>query len=67
MASSFIIELVNEEVKLPLPTLTECDLIQNNRDETPKPESARSHSHLKAIADKIPPLDHRTEILLLLG
>lgn len=66
-ASGFIVESADGEVRLSLPTLTECDLIPNNRDEIPTPEAARSYTHLKVVADKISPLDHDAEILLLLG
>lgn len=66
-ARGFIVESADEEVCLSLPTLTECDLIPNNRDEIPTPEAACKHTHLRPIADKIPPLDHDAKILLLLA
>ena len=66
-ASGFMVESANGDLHLSLPTLIECNLIPNNRDEIPTPEAARSHMHLKSIADKIPPLDCSAEILLLLG
>ncbi|XP_073714235.1 uncharacterized protein [Misgurnus anguillicaudatus] len=66
-ASGFVVESLDGEVCLSLPTLTECDLIPNNRDEIPTPEIAHNHIHLQAVADQIPPLDHNAEILLLLG
>ncbi|CAN8005872.1 unnamed protein product [Ixodes pacificus] len=39
----------------------------NNRNETPTPDAARHHPHLKAIESLIPPLDAEAQILLLLG
>lgn len=66
-AVGFVVESADGELHLPLPTLIECNLIPNNRDEIPTPEAARNHIHLKPIADKIPPLDVSAEILLLLG
>ncbi|KAJ8346546.1 hypothetical protein SKAU_G00279470 [Synaphobranchus kaupii] len=65
--SSFVVESADGEVHLLLPTLIECNLIPNNREEIPTPEAASCHSHLKAVAAKIPPLDPSAEILLLLG
>ena len=44
-----------------------CNHIPNNREEIPIPEAANSHNHLRAISNKIPPLDPSAEILLVLG
>ena len=66
-ASDFVIEAANGEVSMALPTLIECNLIPNNREEIPTPEAATHYPHLKAIASKIPPLDPTAEILMLLG
>lgn len=61
-----MIESLNGCTKVPLPTLLECDLIPEDRSEIPSPEVARHSTHLKPVADKIPPLDPRAQILLLL-
>ena len=66
-ATGFIVESADGWMSLPLPMLTECNMIPNNRSEIPTPAAAQSHSHLKIIADKIPPLDPNAKILLLLG
>lgn len=66
-ASGFMVESADGELHLSLPTLIECSLIPNNRDEIPTPQAARTHMHLKPIADRIPPLDVSAEMLLLLG
>lgn len=66
-ACNFVVESLDGSIKVPLPTLLECDLIPDDRTEIPSPEVARHYSHLKAVADKIPPLDPRAQILLLLG
>ncbi|KAL1267084.1 hypothetical protein QQF64_002759 [Cirrhinus molitorella] len=66
-AHGFIIESADGEISFPLPTLIECNSMPDNRDEIPTAVAALHHSHLKAIADKIPPIDPNAEILLLLG
>ncbi|XP_030582792.1 uncharacterized protein LOC115778696 [Archocentrus centrarchus] len=66
-AMGFIIEALHGGVPLALPTLVECNLIPNNREEIPTPEAATHYPHLRPIAGKIPPLDPVAEILLLLG
>ena len=66
-AQGLVIESIDKTVKYPLPTLTECNDIPNNRDEIPTPNAARAHKHLRKIADKIPELDNKADILLLIG
>lgn len=66
-AHNYMIESLNGCTKVTLPTLLECDLIPEDRSEIPSPEVARHYTHLKPVADKIPPLDPRAQILLLLG
>lgn len=66
-ANGFMVESADGALSLPLPTLIECNMIPNNRDEIPTPAAALCHPHLKAIAHKLPALDKNAEILLLLG
>lgn len=66
-AHGFTIESADKKLSLPLPTLLECNQVPNNHSEIPTPDAARYHSHLKHIADRIPPLDPDANILLLLG
>ncbi|XP_025754388.1 uncharacterized protein LOC106097728 isoform X2 [Oreochromis niloticus] len=66
-ATNFVIQDVNGEVSMLLPTLTECDHIPDNRDEIPTKEAVSAHPHLHALASQIPPLDPAADILLLLG
>ncbi|XP_026119086.1 uncharacterized protein LOC113098285 [Carassius auratus] len=65
--SDFIVESIDGKISLPLPSLLECNQIPNNRTEIPTPDAAFHHSHLRHIAQEIPPLDSDAEILLLLG
>ncbi|XP_037609979.1 uncharacterized protein LOC119478948 [Sebastes umbrosus] len=66
-ARGFIVESADEKTSLALPTLIECDQLPDNRAEIPTPAAAMYHAHLKSLATKIPPLDPKAEILLLLG
>lgn len=66
-AHGFVIEGVDGKVSMPLPTLTECNQIPDNRSEIPTPEAAAAHPHLSHIVTQIPPLDPSADILLLLG
>ncbi|XP_056093862.1 uncharacterized protein LOC130072671 [Rhinichthys klamathensis goyatoka] len=66
-ASNFMVESVDGNIHIPLPTLIECDMLPDDRSEIPSPEVARHHPHLKHLADKIPALDPNASILLLLG
>ena len=66
LVRGLVIESLDQSAKYRLPTLTECDEIPNNR-EIPTPQVARAHPHLQQIADKIPELDEKAEILLLIG
>lgn len=45
----------------------ECDRIPRDKSEIPTPEIARNFSHLKEIADQIPPLDPNANIEILIG
>ena len=66
-ATGYIVESADGAISFPLPTLLECNMIPNNRNEIPTPAVAQSHYHLRKIATEIPPLDPAAEILLLLG
>ncbi len=66
-ADGFIVESFDGKTCLALPSLIECNLIPNNRTEIPTPEAAQYHSHLRSVASKIPSLDPKAKILLLLG
>lgn len=65
--SNFIIESFDSSYTIDLPTLIECDQIPNIRDEIPSPKVAEAYSHLKDIAEFIPPVQESAEILLLIG
>ncbi len=64
---NFIVRSLDGETQVSLPTLLECNMLPEDRDEIPTPEIARYFSHLKAVADKQPPFDTSAPILLLLG
>ncbi|XP_040197421.1 uncharacterized protein LOC120930263 [Rana temporaria] len=66
-ASGYIIESSDGQVRLPLPTILECNQIPDNRSEIPTPEVAEHHPHLKRIRHLIPNLDPEAQIVLLLG
>lgn len=66
-ATGFIIESLDGVMKVKLPTLIECNNMPDDRAEIPTPDAARWHTHLKPIANCIPPLDPEAQILLLLG
>ena len=66
-AAGYHIEAWNGGVSLALPPLIECNDISDNRAEIPTPEVAPHHSHLNCLAEEIPPLDDKAQILLLLG
>ncbi|XP_073763460.1 uncharacterized protein [Danio rerio] len=66
-AHGFVIENINGKVSMPLPSLTECNQIPDNRSEIPTAKAAAVHPHLSHIAGEIPPLNPSADILLLLG
>ena len=66
-ASGYEIESLDGTVRIPLPSLIECNDIPNNRDEIPTPDVARSHPHLKSVAHLIPEQDPQAPIMLILG
>lgn len=66
-ATGYVVESLDGTVSIPLPTLTECKDIPNDRDEVPTPSAARHHDHLKSIAHLTQELDSNAQILMLLG
>ncbi|XP_052074220.1 uncharacterized protein LOC127712067 [Mytilus californianus] len=66
-ASGFVVESLDGQVQLELPTLIECSDLPHNREETPTPDIAIRHNHLKDMADHLSPLDPDCEIMLLIG
>ncbi|MEE6527153.1 hypothetical protein FKM82_028290 [Ascaphus truei] len=58
---------IDGKVKMLLPTLIECNHMAEDRNEIPTPDVARHNPNLKAIADRIPPLDEGAQIMLLLA
>lgn len=66
-ARNLIIESLHNAYSYALPVLTECDAIPDSREEIPRPSVARAYPHLDPIADKIPELDPKADILLLIG
>lgn len=66
-ADGFMIESIDGNVAVPLPSLIECSDIPNNRAEIPTPNAVIHQPHLRHIAKHLPELDPNAEILLLLG
>lgn len=66
-AVAYTIEPVDGTLSLSLPTLLECNMIPENKDEIPTPAVVACHRHLRPIAYEIPSLDENAEILLLIG
>ncbi len=54
--SGYIVESLDNNVSLHLPTLLECNQIPNIRSKIPTPDAARHFSHLMGIADENQPL-----------
>ncbi|KAE8623342.1 hypothetical protein XENTR_v10005572 [Xenopus tropicalis] len=63
-ASGYQVESIDGQICLPLPPITECSRIPDNRTEIPTPDAAL---HLKCIMHLIPELDPKAQIMLLLG
>lgn len=66
-AEDIVVESLDGEVTIPLPSLIECNDILDNRSEIPTPNAAHHHPHLVQVADHIPEVDPTADILLLLG
>ncbi len=67
-ATGYIVESLNGDTQLSLPTLIECDQIPNIREEIPTPDVARNHAHLHDIANlRFPKLNDQSEISILIG
>ena len=66
-ANAYEVESFDGTVRIPLPSLIECNDIPNNREEIPTPEVALHHAHLRSLAHRIPDIDPQAPIMLLLG
>lgn len=66
-SKGFIIESLDGNTQLDLPTIIECEGIPNNRNEISTPEVAMFHPHLEDIAHELSPLDCQSDILSLIG
>ncbi|XP_062572713.1 uncharacterized protein LOC134234663 [Saccostrea cucullata] len=62
-----VVESLDRQICIDIPTIIECDEIPEVREEIPTPEVALYYEHLHDIADHIPPIDPNAEILLLIG
>ena len=67
IANGYVVEALDGSSKMELPSVLECNEIPNIPGEIPTPEVARYHSHLRDIADCIPPLETQTQTLILIG
>ena len=61
IACGYVVEALDGSSKMELPSVLECNEIPNIPGEISTPEVARYHSHLKDIADCIPPLETQTQ------
>ncbi|XP_059840948.1 uncharacterized protein LOC132402218 [Hypanus sabinus] len=66
-AEGFQLESLDGKVVIYLPPLLECNEIMKNRTEIPTPSAVLHEPHLHHITKRIPELDPKAEILLLLG
>ncbi|XP_061170947.1 uncharacterized protein LOC133180435 [Saccostrea echinata] len=62
-----VVESLDGQNCIDIPTIIECDEIPEVREEIPTPDVALHYEHLHDIADHIPPVDPNAEILLLIG
>ena len=66
-ACNLIVESLDRQSKLDLPTLIECNQIPDQKDEIATKEVAQSYTHLNDICGFIPSLDETASTLLLIG
>lgn len=66
-ASNIILKSPDGKTKAALPTLLECNNMPNDSSEIPTPEIMQYFPHHRIVVNKIPPLDTRVPIILLLG
>lgn len=64
---NLVIESIDGHIAIELPSVIECEQIPNARDEIPTPEIALHYEHLRGIANYIPPIDNKAEIMMLIG
>ena len=65
-AQGYKIESMDGQVCFWLPSLIECDEIPNNRSEIPMPDIVLHPAHLRRLAQQIPKLEQKAQIMLLL-
>ncbi|XP_013396919.2 uncharacterized protein LOC106163784 [Lingula anatina] len=65
-AADLIVESYDGTQSFVLPKIIECD-IPKNRSEIPTPDVAMQYDHLSSLSEKIPPLNPKAEIGLLIG
>ena len=66
-ATDLIVQSLDGNTQLKLPSVIECNHIPHNRSEIPTPNIAKSYPHLRDIAGSIPDLDNSCDTLLLIG
>ena len=66
ISDGFTFESLDSSTILDLPSVIECEEIPGARDEIPTTSVACKHDHMEAIANDIPPMDERSDILLLI-
>ena len=66
-AENLVIESLDGRKVHTLPSIIECDVIPDSKEEIPTPAVGKAHPHLKEIANKIPEIDPEADILLLVG
>lgn len=64
--NNLIIESLDQNVQLNLPTVIECNNLPENRNEIPTPEVGQNYLHLQDIAYLIPQIDNEAHIIMLI-
>ena len=66
-ATGLVVESLDGNCRLKLPTVIECDDIPSSKEEIPSPAVARNYPHLKDIEKDIHPIDPSAQVLVLIG
>ena len=66
-ADGLVVESIDGQTSMDLPTVLERDDIPENYSEIPTPEVASHYTHLHDLAQEFDPLDESRKILLLIG